>query len=108
MDFEQAIINTILKIYPEIMIQGRHLQTFSLNIDYATKSHFAFEINKLIALAFVPTAEVANHNDLLLESQFSRTNEEKLALSLDYLEDTWVGYMHRFGHRCQPRFHIPL
>ncbi|XP_078536767.1 uncharacterized protein LOC144822773 [Lissotriton helveticus] len=117
LDFEQAMLSTIIKIHPHTCIQGcyyhlnqclwRHLQKTTLSVEYATNSSFAFQIKKLIALAYVPETDVAEHYNILIDSPFYKQNEAKLSPFLDYFEDTWVGRLHRSGHRRNPKFLIP-
>lgn len=77
-----------------------------MSIQYATDSTFAYQIKKLIALAYVPLTDVTEHYNLLIDSPYYKRNEERLSPMLDYFEDTWVGRLHRSGHRRQPKYQI--
>jgi hypothetical protein len=64
----------------------RHVQSNGLSNKYKEDDLFRLNIRKLIALAFVPTSDVAEAFELVAAEL-----EDEAEKFLDYFEKTWIG-----------------
>jgi hypothetical protein len=118
LDYEQAAINAVKKVFPQTTINGcffhfcqsvrRHIQDTGLSVKYRENPKFALNIKMLNALAYVPPESVIIVFEDLIESDFYKENELILTPLLDYFEDAWIGRIGRNRQRRSPKFPIKL
>ncbi|XP_068229462.1 uncharacterized protein [Palaemon carinicauda] len=106
-DFEQAVINTVRKCFPESTIKGcffhlvqsmqRHIASSGLRRRYNTDPEFATYTKRITALAFVPQADLDSHIDALASELPS-----DLEPVLTWSECNYVGVYNRRGNRRNP------
>ena len=77
----------------------RKVQEEGLQTHYSADEVFAYEIKKLVALAFVPQIDVIDGFETLLQSPYYIEHEETLQPIIDYFEDTWTGRLTRRGNK---------
>lgn len=82
------------------------MQNYGLGNKYIDDINFAFELRKLIALAFIPVNKVVNVFETLLDTDFYTENEEVLSSLITYFEGTWIGILDRRGKRRSPMYQI--
>lgn len=110
-DFELSAINAIGNHFPNANRRGcffhfnqsiyRHIQSNGLQHRYETDGDFALQIRMLPALAFVPTGNIVQaFDDLIDHGQFLLESQPVV----DYFEDTWIGRPNRGNRRRLPRF----
>ncbi|KAL3692881.1 hypothetical protein R1sor_006532 [Riccia sorocarpa] len=103
-DFEESEIRAFKEVFPAARLRGcyfhfsqciwRKIQsTPEFLTCYGKKVEFAFNLRKLMALAFIPPADTEHAFDLLCESPFftNREHVRILAPLLDYFQETWIG-----------------
>lgn len=113
LDFEMAISNAILKVFPCTSIHYclfhlgqslyRKLSQIDLKLKYDTDSDFAQKVKMVMALAFVPTIDVVKSFEDLLAANIMPA---ELDLFLDYFEDNYIGRhdVRVAGNRRVPRY----
>lgn len=118
-DFEQAVITSIKTHFPSSKLQGcyfhfaqciyRAIKRFGLHTKYVADLDFALQINMLIALPFVPVADVENVYSELLRygifqlSDMNESTNRSVRQLLAYFEGTWMGEKARDSTR-PPKF----
>ncbi|CAF1527946.1 unnamed protein product [Adineta ricciae] len=114
LDFEQATVNSVTKLFPDAEQKGclfhmgqclwRHVQSIGLRNKYINDDLFRLNVHKLIALAFVPVDDVTQaYSSMIID--FDHDVDELL----EYFEKTWVGQRKTRGsRRTKPQFPIPL
>lgn len=97
-DFERAAQNAIIQVFPNVTVKGclfhygqciwRKIQEYGLQLLYTEDENIRFSIEKLIALAFLPVADVINaFEDMIFEP---RINE-----LVNHFEDEFIGTVRR-------------
>lgn len=96
-DFEKAEINAFQNVFPGIRIMCcyfhfkqclyRHLSQIGHKTRYDNDSDFAFKINIIAALAFVPVDRVCEYFNEITSSSILNDVEEFLL----YFEDNYIG-----------------
>ena len=115
MDFEAAAINSVKAGFPQCTISGcfyhlcrcvkRHVNSLGLKKDYESDIDFGLTVKSLMALSFVPPAEVLTVFGQLSE-KFPDTDAcDKL---LNYFKTTFIQGEGRLGRTKDPLFPIPL
>lgn len=122
-DFEIGVIKSLSKHFPQAAIHGcffhftqnvwRHIQTNGLQVPYTNDEDIAFELRLLIALAFVPEANVIEAYDQLLTTGFyAEENEneykQQIQILLNYFQSTYLFAIDRTGKRKDPLFPIKI
>ena len=112
-DFELAAIRAFQHTFQAATVTGcmfhfgqcvwRKLQSEGLSARYRDEPDFALRVKCLLALAFVPVAEVIQTYENLTQDPTYRD----LDVICDYMEDNFIGRERR-GQRRQPRFPIEL
>ena len=64
----------------------RRVQSLDIQNKYTDDEHFCLNVNKLIALAFVPVPDVAKAYSVMIGNFGQDAND-----LLEYFETTWVG-----------------
>jgi len=64
----------------------RHTQEYGFSTQYCSGPVFSLELRKLAALAFVPTENVIEYFEGLLENEFYTKNEELLSPLISYFD----------------------
>lgn len=116
-DYEPALYKTFLDHFEEIEIRGcnfhfaqcvwRKIQTFpDVRARYVSEPDFSRSVRQLLALAFVPSDNVIDSFEKLMDTSFFLENEDILRPLVNYFEDTWIGRPNRRGERGRPRFSI--
>lgn len=105
-DFETGAINAFKSVYPIAKIHGcffhlgqslwRKIQNIGLAQRYSSDAEFALHVRELLALAFVPAADIPNAFSILCSSDFWKVDEEDeyspmLQELLAYFESTYIG-----------------
>lgn len=111
-DFEKASQNAVGQAFPAAEIVGclfhlgqnlwRKVQQLNLANAYKNDENFRTHVKMLLALSFVPPADVAAVFDELVQQC-----PPEMADLIDYWEDNYIGRM-RLNTRVNPRFPIPL
>ncbi|CAF3794187.1 unnamed protein product [Rotaria magnacalcarata] len=111
-DFEKGAINAFQGTFTTLSISGcffhlqksiqRKLQDLGLKTNYENDSKFAYDVNKIAALAFLLPSDVNQGFDDLYGSLPSI-----LEPVLDYFEDTYIGRRRPNG-RATPRYPVNL
>lgn len=122
-DFEQAAIKALRAKFKKSAIHGcnfhfaqsiwRHIQQVGLQAKYASDADFALHLRWLLALPYVPTADVEKAFNALVSTEFFADNEgaeHNVAIQtlLGYVETTYIGRFDRRGQRKTPMFPIEL
>ena len=68
---------------------------------YENNAEFALKMRLLPALAFVPTADVVNAFEIIVDENMLPEDAQPI---VDYFEDTWIGRRQTRQHRRRPRF----
>lgn len=133
MDFELAAINAAKMVFPTARVQTcyfhftqsiiRNMGQHGLKTKYQSDNTFAQEIRQLIALAFLPPAQVADAFDELIEqsktlSPAKQLQDQNLKTFIrDYFENVYIGKPARVSKtgkkksgsgRGSPRFNISM
>jgi hypothetical protein len=119
-DFEPALFGAFAEIYEGIRSRGCFFhfgqclwRKIQQNPDLQKKytddkdPDFSLKLRQLMALAFVPEADVIDKFEELMASPFFIENEDLLRPFTDYFEDTWIGRLSRRGRR-PPEFPLAL
>jgi hypothetical protein len=119
-DFEPALFGAFAEIYEGIRSRGCFFhfgqclwRKIQQNPDLQKKytddkdPDFSLKLRQLMALAFVPEADVIDKFEELMASPFFIENEDLLRPFTDYFEDTWIGRLSRRGRR-PPEFSLAL
>ncbi|CAF1014396.1 unnamed protein product [Didymodactylos carnosus] len=115
-DFEKAAINAFREVLLQAQIKQqyravffhlqnsvqRKVQELGLKNAYENDSSFAYDVNKIAALAFLQPSEVSQDFD-----EFYLSLPPILQPLMDYFEDTYIGGRRPNG-RATPRFPIEL
>lgn len=111
-DFEKAILNSCETVFPGARLVGcffhlgqclwRKVQECHLAETYRDDENVRMHIKMLLALSFVPVADVPAAFDDLVE-----ISPEEVTQINDYWEDNYVGRQRR-NRRANPRFPIQL
>lgn len=111
-DFEKASLNACATVFPGALLAGcffhlgqslwRKVQECHLAEAYRDDDDVRVHVKMLLALSFVPVADVAEAFDELVEG-----SPQLLSPVNDYWEDNYVGRRRR-GRRGNPRFPINL
>ena len=111
-DFEKASQNACAAVFPRAQIVGclfhlgqniwRKVQQFNLATAYRDDEHLRMHVKMILALSFVPVADVPAAFDDLIDS-----SPPLLAPLTDYWEDIYIGRQRR-GRRANPRFALQL
>lgn len=121
-DFEQAVIGSVKAHFPMAAVHGcyfhlmqnmwKHVQFVGLQTVYSEDAEFAFNIKLILALAYVPEADVLLAYEQLMETDFYSDEEgehyEKIQQLVSYFRTTYLYDFERSGKRKNPRFPIPL
>jgi MULE transposase-like protein/FLYWCH-type zinc finger protein len=105
-DFELASLNAFSDEFPQAEKKAcffHYAQCLFRNIQqhekvyerYSTIPEFAFELRKLVALAFIPPQDVIATFDQLMDQDFFQENEEILLDFIQYFERVWIGKLNR-------------
>ena len=86
----------------------RKVQEEGLQTCYSVDEVFAYEIKKLVALAFMPQIDVIDAFETLQQSPYYTEHEETLQPIIDYFKDTWIGRLTKRGNRRSPKFPITM
>lgn len=110
-DYEIAIIKEFIKIFPTATIGGclfhfsqnilKKVKKLGLMTEYENDTEFNLSVRMLMALAFVPTEDVALVFDDFQDS-LSEHDQERLESVLDYLERNYIGRRLREGRGTPP------
>lgn len=111
-DFEQAAINAMRVQFPGVQHRGcffhfcqciwRKIQAApGLQQMYANDPEVALKMRMLTALAFVPSADVVQAFEELIENVEFPGEAQSV---IDYFEDTWIGRPGRNNRRRAPLF----
>ena len=115
MDFETAAISSVKAVFPKCEISGcfyhlarcviRHVYSLGLKKDYEGNIDFGLKVKSLLALSFVPPADVVT-----VFGQLSATFPDTDACErlLTYFKSTFVQVESRLGRTKDPLFPIPL
>jgi hypothetical protein len=87
------------------LVNWRKLLSEGLSSRYRDEPDFALRVKCLLALAFVPIAEVIPAYESLIGDPTYRDRD--LAVICDYMEDNFIGRERR-GIREEPRFPLEL
>ena len=112
MDFEKAALNAFEAIHPNSDVIGcffhlskniwRKVQSAGLQQRYQDDDEFSVHVRMIMALAFVPLADLdAAFDDLFTEIRNNYNND--MDEVLNYFEDTYIGRLRR-GRRDNPMF----
>lgn len=120
-DFETAALTAAQHVLPSAELQGCHfhfgqciyraIQRFGLQTKYAKDVKIALDVRSLIALAFVPEADVGTVYSALIRTGIFESPDENVVQLIDYFEGTWVGKQIRGGEgsqRTEPQYRIGL
>ena len=98
-DFEKAAMNAFEDSFPAAEIAGcyfhlgqsawRRIQSLGLSVKYREEPTFALRVRRLLALAFVPPADVHNYMALIMADEASKN--DGLMDFVKYFQDTYVG-----------------
>lgn len=121
LDFEYTALSAFDKVFPSASLSGcfhqfrqslwRALkQQPGLAELYLTDPTFSFKVHLLLALAFVPPADVVRAYDhLLSENSLFQKNETQMDGLLTFFEATYIGVLHSTGAastRRSPQFEV--
>jgi hypothetical protein len=111
-DFEKASHNAVRQVFPAVQLVGclfhlgqclwRKVQDLHLADRYRDDENFRSHVKMILALSFVPSADVANAFEMLVESC-----PREVDPILDYWEDNYIG-RNRRNRRAAPLFAIQL
>lgn len=111
-DFEKACQNAIRSSYPESQLVGclfhlgqcmwRKVQDLNLTDSYRDDENFRMHVKMLLALSFVPVADVINAFEQLTDEC-----PDEFQPLVDYWEDNYIGRKRR-THRANPRFSLTI
>eukprot|EP00102_Acyrthosiphon_pisum_P011844 XP_008180748.1 PREDICTED: uncharacterized protein LOC103308697 [Acyrthosiphon pisum] len=117
-DFEKAAMNAALFVYPNTKIQGcffhhgqsiwRQIQNIGLSNKYSTDPEFSLNIWKILALTYFPDNLVEGSFENILQTEFSKNNEELLSNFIIYFDHTYIGRVNRKGQKTSPLFPIAI
>ena len=113
MDFEKAALNAFEGIHPNSDLTGcffhlskniwKKVQGAGLQQRYRADEEFSLHVRMIMALAFVPLADLDTaFDDLFTEIRTNYNNE--MDVVLNYFEDTYMGRLRRNGRRDNPMF----
>jgi hypothetical protein len=112
-DFETAAIQAFQQEFPRISITGcmfhfgqciwRKLQAAGFTSIYNNDPSFALKVKRLLALSFIPTNDVIE----VYESLINDDSYHQLDSLVDYFEDNFIGRK-RTNRRAEPRFPIEI
>ena len=108
-DFEQACINAIIRVFPHAAVYGchfhlcksifRHIQSEGLQQRYMENEDFRTNMRMICALAFVPLADIVTS----FEALSLHCTDDQEHIILDYFETNYIGEQRR-GRRRRPLF----
>lgn len=118
-DFETGFASAFTVCFPRAKISGclfhfgqciwRHVQKYGLQSLYNEDVEFSLNVRLLMALAFVPEADVIIAFEELIACKYYDDHEELLADLLGYFESNWVGVLKtNRRHRTQPKFKLEM
>ena len=113
-DFELAAIKAFQHHFPNFKISGclfhfgqclwRQLQADAFSVAYNTDAEFAKCVKRLMALAFVPVADVVTTFEELTADGSYRQIESLVT----YFEENFIGRLLRRNRCASPRYDIAL
>ena len=113
MDFEKAALNAFEGRHPNSDVSGcffhlskniwRRVQRAGLQQRYQNDDEFSLHVRMIMALAFVPIADLENAYDALFLEIRNNFNNDMDDI-LNYFEDTYIGRPRRNGNRDNPMF----
>ncbi|KAG4076846.1 hypothetical protein HA402_006556 [Bradysia odoriphaga] len=117
-DFETGAINAAKKYFPRAKFHAcffhlcqsvwRHIQHLGLQTRYMSDPDYAKNVRQLLALAFVPPADITDRFIQLCRTPFWEENDDpdngKLQDLLQYFESTYIGSVGRNGKRKAVQF----
>lgn len=117
MDFEKASLNAFEGVHPNTEVVGcffhlskniwRKIQDNGLQQRYQDDEDFSLHARMIMALAFVPPADLDNAFDDLFNELRANFNND-LDVIMNYLEDTYIGRVRRNGLRDAPLFPVEM
>ncbi|KAF4527869.1 hypothetical protein B566_EDAN014789 [Ephemera danica] len=101
-DFERGAKNALQREFPGIVVKGcnfhfaqcvwRQIQSIpDILRRFKADEDFAVQLKMLISLSFVPSNDVVEKFEEMLQFDFFKDNEELLAPLMNYFESTWIG-----------------
>jgi hypothetical protein len=109
-DFEKACHNAVTHVFPAAQLVGclfhlgqclwRKVQEVHLTAAYRDDDRLRLYVKMLLALSFVPSADVPAAFDTLVENSPNEMND-----LIDYWEDSYIGRQRRH-RRAEPRFPV--
>ena len=109
-DFEKASQNAVRHVFPAVQLVGclfhlsqclwRKVQEFHLAERYRDDENFRVHVKMVLALSFVPSVDVTDAFEMLVES-----SPREMETVFDYWEDNYIGRQRR-NRRAAPLFAI--
>ena len=109
-DFEKASQNAVRHVFPAVQLVGclfhlsqclwRKVQEFHLAERYRDDENFRVHVKMVLALSFVPSVDVTDAFEMLVES-----SPREMEIVFDYWEDNYIGRQRR-NRRAAPLFAI--
>lgn len=114
-DFESPLFSAFSDTFDNVTLRGclfhfsqciwRKINTLpDIREMYCNDPDFSLQLRQILALAFIPPADVVDKFNELMRLPFYVENEGILQPLMDYYEDVWIGRPNRQGARRNPKF----